>query len=455
MKMNNEIEKNYRTIAAISTPIGSGAISIVRMSGKNALKIAFKIFHAKNIDENTIVPRMLNLGDIVTDNLKEKCMMVYFKAPNSYTGEDLVEFQCHGGEYVTKLVLAKLLENGATLAENGEFTRLAFMNGKMSLDAVEGVIDIINSTSEAEIKSAYALMKGKLYKTIKSYQEKLTELLSELEVSLDYPEHDIEEVTLNEAKKVIDEVGQGINALVSTEKQGGFIKSGINVAIIGKTNVGKSSLLNALLGNERAIVTDIEGTTRDIISESINYKDIKINFIDTAGIRESDDKVESIGIEKSRQMLNECDIALFVVDGSQKISQEEIDLYNEVKKKNHIVVVNKQDIKIEQKYPFKEFIEISAKNNYKIEDIKQKIYDMLIDKNIQRNQLVITNLRQMEALKECQSKLVEVERAINTGFTDIATMEIKLLWKLLGKITGESENEEIISKIFAKFCLGK
>ena len=331
-----------KTIAVISTPIGSGAISIIRMSGSESLNIALKVFSSKKIKNEEITPRYLYLGDFKFNDVKEKCMMVYFKAPFSYTGEDLVEFQCHGGEYLTKKILEALLSQGATLAENGEFTKRAFLNGKMSLDEVEGVIDIINANSDAEMKTAYSLMKGRLYKEIKSYQDTLTELLADLAVTIDYPEHDDEEITLEKVEENLVTIKNGIENLLKTEKQGSLIKYGIKVALVGKTNVGKSSLLNALLGTNRAIVTDIEGTTRDIISETICYKDIKLNFIDTAGIRESSDKVEQIGIQKSRETIDEADIVLFLIDSSRDLDNDELELLKYIETKNHIIVLNKK-----------------------------------------------------------------------------------------------------------------
>lgn len=444
-----------KTIAVISTPIGSGAISIIRMSGSESLNIALKVFSSKKLKNEEITPRYLYLGDFKFNDVKEKCMMVYFKAPFSYTGEDLVEFQCHGGEYLTKKILEALLSQGATLAENGEFTKRAFLNGKMSLDEVEGVIDIINANSDAEMKTAYSLMKGRLYKEIKSYQDTLTELLADLAVTIDYPEHDDEEITLEKVEENLVTIKSGIENLLKTEKQGSLIKYGIKVALVGKTNVGKSSLLNALLGTNRAIVTDIEGTTRDIISETICYKDIKLNFIDTAGIRESSDKVEQIGIQKSRETIDEADIVLFLIDSSRDLDNDELELLKYIETKNHIIVLNKTDISSKKEFNFKNSINVSALKHKGIDELKEKIYTLLIDKNIQSNEIILTNIRQVEALKESLNQLNITFDSLKTGLVDIVSLNITILWQTLGKITGETENEEIIDKIFAKFCLGK
>lgn len=440
------------TIVAISTPIGSGGISIVRMSGDKALDIAFSLFSAKNLQLENIKPRYMYLGDFVYDKLNEKCLMVFFKNPNSYTGEDLIEFQVHGGEYLTQKVLKACLNSGARLAENGEFTKRAFVNGKMSLDNVEGVIDVINATSDLEIKAGYNLMKGKMNQKISDLQKQLTDCIVELDVSLDYPEHDIEYITLEKTAKIISEVEKEINKLLETEKNGQLIKNGINVAIVGKPNAGKSSLLNSLLGEERAIVTSIAGTTRDTLKESIVYKGIKINFIDTAGIRNSTDIVEKIGIERAQESIKNADIVLFVVDNSITLDKEDKEILDLLKDKNYIVVLNKCDIGKSNKI---EGVEISALKNENIDIIKEKIIQNVVDNNINNDGIILTNLRQTEALKEAKLFCIKCQDAIKTGFTDIVCMEVREIWNSLGKVTGETENKAIIDNIFAKFCLGK
>lgn len=440
------------TIVAISTPIGSGGISIVRMSGDKALDIALSVFSAKNLSQENIKPRYMYLGDFKAKELNEKCLMVYFKNPYSYTGEDLVEFQVHGGEYLTEQVLKCLLSSGARLAENGEFTKRAFVNGKMTLDNVEGVVDVINATSDLEIKAGYNLMKGKMYNKITSMQKLLTDTIVDLEVSLDYPEHDIEYITLEKTEKVIENVKGKIEELLATAKQGQLIKNGIQVAIVGKPNAGKSSLLNALLGEERAIVTSIAGTTRDIIKESIVYKGIKVNFIDTAGIRSSSDIVEKIGIEKALESIKGADIILFVVDNSKPLEEEDREILKELEGKNYLVILNKCDISKQNELSG---IEVSALNGDNIAQIKDKIVENVVDNKINNQGIILTNLRQIEALKEAREYSLKCLDAIKTGFTDIVCLEVREIWNSLGKVTGETENKAIIDNIFAKFCLGK
>lgn len=440
------------TIVAISTPIGSGGISIVRLSGEKALNIAFKLFNAKNINQENIKPRYMYLGDFVYGGLNEKCLMVYFKNPNSYTGEDLIEFQVHGGEFLTEQVLKACLNTGARLAENGEFTKRAFINGKMSLDNVEGVIDVINATSDLEIKAGYNLMKGKMYEKITNLQKRLTDCIVDLDVSLDYPEHDIEYITLEKTEKIILGVEKEIDELLSTENNGRLIKNGINVSIVGKPNAGKSSLLNSLLGEDRAIVTSIAGTTRDTLKESIVYKGMKINFIDTAGIRNSDDVVEKIGIEKALESIKNADIILFVVDNSKEMDNEDKEILNQIKDKNYLVVLNKCDISKQNNL---EGVEISAMTGENVETIKEKIMQSVIDNKINNDGIILTNLRQTEALKEAKEFCEKCKDAIKTGFTDIVCMQVRQIWNSLGKVTGETENKAIIDNIFAKFCLGK
>ena len=442
-------------ICAISTPLGKGAISIVRMSGQGCLSIAEKVFTAKSLSYNKILPRMLYLGYFdLQDGTKEHCLMVYFKAPKTYTGEDIVEFQVHGGTVLTQKILSVLTKVGAKMAEPGQFSKRALENGKISLDEAENIIAEINAESESELKASLSLSDGKLKKKIKALQEKITESIAQIEATLDYPEEDFEKSAKDKIFSDIESVEIEIDGFIRDSQNAEYISKGINVAIVGSPNVGKSSLLNALVGQERAIVTDIEGTTRDILNESVFYKGIKINFVDTAGIRNSDDKVEKIGIEKSKQSLSNADVILWVLDGSRKLSDadKEIEaLLNSYK--NVLVIVNKSDKdRICEKMPNE--IVISALKEQNIEKIKEKIYQMVINEDIDYNKTIIINERQIEILRECTRILKELQHAKEESM-DIIAMLIKNLWNALGKITGECENEQIIDLIFSKFCLGK
>ena len=442
------------TIVSISTPIGKGAIAVVRMSGKESLDLALGLFHAKNLTKENIMPRYMYFGKFkIEENLFEECLMVYFKAPFSYTGEDIVEFQVHGGVLLAQKVVEACLRVGAKLAEAGEFSKRAFLNGKISLDKAEAIIGEINAEAEGELKSSLAITNGRLAKEISQQQDLIKLLLAEIEVGMDYPEETEELGLILNIKERLRELKNRNEKILIQSKNANFLKHGINVALVGKTNVGKSSVMNALLGDDRAIVTDIQGTTRDSITESFEHNGIKINLIDTAGIRETEDVVESLGIEKSKQNLLSADIVLFVVDGSQGLTEEDEFINGLLNGKKVLNVVNKTDKK-RVVAPFEKEIEISALENKNIEELKQEIVDMAITQQIDFNALVLTNERHIEILNNAQ-KQIENVLIMQAPSLDVLSMLIKNIWKELGKITGNTENEDIIDLIFSKFCLGK
>lgn len=447
-----------KTICAISTPIGVGGISVIRLSGKDSLEIINKILEKPLV---SIEPRKMMLKTIKTSNFCDNCLVVYFKAPFSYTGEDIVEIHCHGGIFITNEILKSLTDNGATLAENGEFTKRAFLNGKLSLDKAEGVIDMINAESESQLKAGYNLLSGKLTTLIKQKQNVLTDILAELEVSLDYPEHDIEYTTLENFKLKIESLLKEIVEIKNTSKTGMIIKNGINIALLGAPNVGKSSLMNSLLGFNRAIVTSIAGTTRDVIEEGYVYNGVKVNLIDTAGIHESSNQVEQIGINLAKEKLNSSDLILFVIDSSRKLTDEEIKLYNSIKNKK-IIVLNKIDKKSEEldlsKLNIKntKIIETSTIKNKNIEALKQAIFDEIIDKNIVGNSTIITNIRHKNALEKVENSLKDALKTLETTQSlELLSIDLSSAYSHLGEITGEANTENIIDRIFEKFCLGK
>ena len=438
-------------IVSISTPLGKGAISIVRMSGKNCLEIALKIFHC---NQKEIEPRYMYLGKLEIDKDSfEECLMVYFKAPYSYTGEDLVEFHIHGGILLAQKVVEICLKNGCRMAEAGEFSKRAFMNGKITLDKAEAIIGEINAETEGELKSSLKITNGKLAEKIEKEQEDLKMLLAEINVSFDYPENDYEEIVKEKVLSKIKEIKEQNDKIIELSKSGKYLKNGINVALVGKANVGKSSVLNALLGENRAIVTDIEGTTRDSLCERFFHKGMKINLIDTAGIRKTDDVVEKLGIEKSLQSIKNADIVLFVRDGSQKENREDSEIEDSVKDKKVINVINKTDKPRKLNKKDNE-IEISALTEKNINLLKDKIVDDIIKFDIRSDALVLTNERHIQILEKCDEIMSEIF-AISNESLDIIAMLVKKLWVELGKITGNTENEDIISLIFSKFCLGK
>lgn len=440
-----------KTICAISTPIGVGGISVIRLSGKESLNIVNKILNTNLNPE----PRKMQLKKINLENITDNAMVVYFQTPFSFTGEDVVEIQCHGGVFITNKILNALIKNGAVLAQNGEFTKRAFLNGKLTLDKAEGIIDIINSESEEELKAASNLLNGSLTKSITNMQNVLTDILAEVEVSIDYPEHDIEYTTTNKFVEKINSLLNEINQIKDTAETGMLIKNGINVAILGVPNVGKSSLLNSLLGYERAIVTNISGTTRDTITESYVYNGVKVNLIDTAGIRESDNTVEQIGIKLSREKINNADLILFVLDSTRELTDDEKELIEQIKNKKVIYVINKIDDK-KVEFNFKNQIEVSSLKNINIENLKQAIYDEIINKNIIGNSTIITNTRHKISLENAENQLKEALNTLkNTNSLELFSIDLTNAYSSLGEITGSSNKENIIDRIFSKFCLGK
>ena len=448
--------ENNETIVAISTGSSSGAISIVRMTGENAVAIADRIFlTAKNEKPSSFVPRMLTLGTITTKMFNEQAMCVVFKAPKSYTGEDMVEFQCHGGTQIANGVMRECIANGARIATNGEFTKRAFLNGKVSLSSAEGMMDMINAESDAEVRAGYQLLKGNLSKLAYDSQNELTDILSEIEVSFDYPEEIIEYITKAKVKERLETLASNMNKVLETCSAGKIIKSGINVLIVGKPNVGKSSLLNHLLQRERAIVTDIAGTTRDTIEDSFMLDDIKINLIDTAGIHDTDDKVEKIGVDKAKDMIGQADIILFLVDSSRTYTKEDEEIFESVQGKNYIVVKTKSDLDSKVQKTFENEIEISTASGDGVDKLKSKMLELTKLSNIPSDSLIITNERHKDALERAYAALVRAAENINEDSLDLVSIDIKEAYINIGEITGNTTSEDIIDSIFSKFCLGK
>lgn len=455
------------TIAAISTAPGIGGIGIVRMSGEDAFYILNKIFRPKKeFDINTVKGYSIKYGYIINENeIIDEVLVSFFRAPNSYTTENLCEISSHGGAYVVRKILETCLSNGASLAEPGEFTKRAFLNGRMDLSQAEAVIDVINSTTEKEAKNSINQLEGVLSKQIKEIREILMSVMVEIEVSIDYPEYDVEEVTNNKAYETLKNAYEKLDKLFKSFDNGKIIKNGIKVAIIGKPNAGKSSLLNSILKEERAIVTDIEGTTRDTIEESVTVSGIPIHIIDTAGIRDASNEVEKIGIEKSKKMAEEADLIIAIFDVSRELDNEDEEILQLLKDKTSIIVFNKIDLNIakinksiiESILGDTEIVEISAKENIGIE----KIYEQ-IEKKFELNEInfsneaIVTNIRHKDIIgKALESTKKAMEIMENDLPIDVIGIYIKEIMEELGKITGESVSDEIIKEIFAKFCLGK
>ena len=447
------------TIVALATGNTTAGISIIRVSGDNALNISKKLIEK----DNDFKPRYMYLCDITDGNIHDKCLVVYFKAPASFTGEDVVEFHLHGGLALTHAILNALINNGARLAEAGEFSKRAFLNGKTSLDALEGTVDLINAQSEAELKAGYNLLIGTLKDRTENIQSRLTDILAEIDVALDYPEEDIEYETTESIKNKITLVSNDISKLINTNKTGSIISSGINVAIVGKPNVGKSSLLNGLLSYDRAIVTDIAGTTRDVLRESYVFDGVRVNLTDTAGIHESNDTVEKIGIERSIRAINEAHLILIVLDSSKALDAEDEQIINICAKESKpiIVAINKSDIKqvdmnhsIKSKLPNAHIVETSAHDQIALNNLKKLIKSLCIN-DFDSNALFITNTRHLACLKSALDKLNEALENIDYVSLDCISVHLKDAWNNMGEITGKIITEEVLDTIFSKFCLGK
>ncbi len=441
-----------KTIATISTPIGRGAIAIVRMSGDNALEIASRIFTTKKLDNfSNAIPNYMYYGKLDCQDFSDAALAVYFKAPNSYTGEDVVEFQCHGGVRLINEVLKKCIQEGCVPAGKGEFTKRAFLNGKMALSDAEGIIDMINSESIASLNAGYRLSKGEIAQKIVEIQTNLLDCISELEASLDYPE-EMEEQAKSNAHVSISSAIEELEKLYSTSKVGEYIKQGINVAIIGQANVGKSSLLNALLGRERAIVTDIAGTTRDSLEEYVEVQGIMLKLIDTAGIRDTDDAVESIGVQKSIEIAKGSDIILFVTEAGRDLNDYEKSLIDKFDKNNPIMlVINKSD----KARDSRKGAHISAKNRQGLEELKNSIVDLFVDKSVDTSGNIITNQRHAQAVKAALESVKNALLSFDTMPLECSLVDLKDAYFVLGEITGSTANEDIINNIFERFCLGK
>lgn len=441
------------TIAAIATPLGTGAVGIIRLSGENALEIAARVFSPYKLNSlKDAEPYMMYLGRLDCGGVKDRALAVFFRAPASYTGEDMVEFHCHGGAALLGHVLNGLLSLGARIADRGEFTRRAFLNGKMDLSDAEGVIDMINGESAAAVNAGYRLATGGTSAAVRALTAPLLDVIAHMEAALDYPE-EMEEESRLAAKPVIDALIEKTRALLLTCRRGSIVKNGITAAIVGETNVGKSSLLNALAGRERAIVTEIAGTTRDSIEESVEWRGVTLRFIDTAGIRESADPVESLGIRRSRDIASSSDIVLLVSDGSRPDNAKKSELLKNIDEKTPVIeVVNKSDLMPKKKSSG--FL-ISAKTGENIDALKDKIVEAVLGKNIDASGELITSLRHKEALERALTSLISAKENFDAVPAECTLLDLRAAYSAFGEITGDTADEKIIDTIFSKFCLGK
>ena len=453
------------TIAAVATAMGEGGIGIIRISGGEALSISEKIFHSavKKPLEN----RRLTYG-FVKDNFTgekiDEVMAVYMKAPHSYTAEDVVEIQCHGSIVSLRKILALVLKNGARLAEPGEFTKRAFLNGRLDLSQAEAVIDLIKAKSDKTFDVALSQLEGSFSKKIKEIRADLVDILVNITVNIDYPDEDIEVITYENLISGLAAVKTKVDSMLATADTGRILREGLNIAIIGKPNVGKSSLMNALLRETRAIVTEIPGTTRDTIEEALTIRNIPVKLTDTAGIRHTDDVIEKIGIEKSKESFNKADLIIFMVDNARPLDDEDREIIEYIGDRKVIVIINKTDLEsrlnrneIEEKLPGAIIIEAAVAKDQGISILEDEIEKLVFDGRVKQNDsMMVTNVRHKALLEEASSALKDASSMAEAGEAlEFLEIDVNRAYEALGEIIGEAVNENIINEVFARFCLGK
>ncbi len=454
------------TIAAIATASGNSGIGIIRVSGDEAIEIVDKIFKSVNSDKKlvNVKSHTINYGHIVdNDKVIDEVLVSVMKGPHSYTGEDVVEINCHGGMIVIRKILEIVLKNGARTAEPGEFTKRAFLNGRMDLSQAEAVMDVINAKNEFALSSSIEQLNGRVSEKIKSLREKIIYNIAFIESALDDPEHISIDGYSEKLSKILDEVNGELSRLINNFDNGRIVKEGVKTVILGKPNAGKSSLLNLLLGEERAIVTDIEGTTRDTLEESINLNGVFLNLIDTAGIRDSEDVVEQIGVNKAKELAEKSDLVIFVADASKELDENDKEIINLIKDKQAIVLLNKSDLgtiikeKNVSEFDNKPVITFSAKTGDGLDELENKIRDLFYEGKVKYNdELYITNARQKESLINAKNSIEEVIKSVENDMPeDFYSIDLMDAYTYLGQIIGESVEDDLVNEIFSKFCMGK
>ena len=454
------------TIAAIATSLSTSGLSIIRISGIDALKIVDRIYKSKNKEKkiSEVNSHTINYGFIYDgEELIDEVMVLVMKGPKSYTKEDVVEIDCHGGIVVTKKILETIIKHGARIAEPGEFTKRAFLNGRIDLSQAEAVMDIINSKNELSLKNSLNQLKGNVLDKIKDIRKDLMHDLAFIEAALDDPEHISLEGFNDELENNINNTINELNKLLKSSENGRLIKEGIDTVILGKPNVGKSSLLNILVGSDRAIVTDIAGTTRDTLEESINIGGISLNIVDTAGIRDTEDLVEKIGVEKARNAADNADLIIYVIDASIPLDINDDMIIDIIKDKRTVILLNKTDLKVivepEQigAITDKNIIQISAKENKGIDELEEWIIDNFFQGNLKfDNDIYITNIRQKNSISQTIDSLNNVLLSIQNDMPeDFYSIDLMNGYELLGEIIGETVNEDLVDTIFSDFCMGK
>ncbi len=451
------------TIAAIATPDAVGGISVIRISGDKSIEIADKIFEAVNEKKPSQMQGYTCSYGFINDENKhvDDVVLTVFKAPKSYTGEDVVEISCHGGRYITKKILRIILKNGVEAAMAGEFTKRAFLNGKLSLTQAEAVMDVISSSGESQLKYANALKEGSVFRRINNIKNQLVEILGNLAAWADFPEEDVPEVEPEVLMTQIDRVVNDITKTINTYDHGRIIREGINTVICGKPNVGKSTLMNCLSGYQRSIVTDIAGTTRDVIEESVRLGDLTLRLSDTAGIRSTDDVIESMGVDIAYKKINEADLILAVFDCTSELDEKEKELIDNIYNKNVMAIINKIDgeQKIDKEYlnkKFKYIIEISAKNEEGTEKLVSTLEELFVNNKSDADEGIIANERQKQCLEKAYTNVCEAKEVLEMGgMLDAVTVCLDTATENLMELTGEKASDTVINDVFSRFCVGK
>ncbi|MGT2828527.1 tRNA uridine-5-carboxymethylaminomethyl(34) synthesis GTPase MnmE [Streptococcus hillyeri] len=454
------ITKEFDTITAISTPLGEGAIGIVRLSGTEAIAIAKKVFQGKDLD--TVPSHTINYGHIVENGRAiDEVMVSVMRAPKTFTREDVIEINTHGGVAVTNEILQLLIRSGARMAEPGEFTKRAFLNGRIDLTQSEAVMDLIRAKTDKAMSNALSQLDGSLKNLINNTRQEILNTLAQVEVNIDYPEYDdVEEMTTALMREKTTEFQELLEGLLRTAKRGKILREGLSTAIIGRPNVGKSSLLNNLLREEKAIVTDIAGTTRDVIEEYVNIKGVPLKLIDTAGIRETDDVVEKIGVERSKKALQEADLVLLVLNSAEPLTHQDRALLDISKNSNRIILLNKTDLpeQIEADELPADVIRISVLENQNIDAIEDKINQLFFDNAglVEKDATYLSNARHISLIEKAVESLNAVNEGLALGMpVDLLQVDMTRTWEILGEITGDAAPDELITQLFSQFCLGK
>ncbi|EOA8500298.1 TPA: tRNA uridine-5-carboxymethylaminomethyl(34) synthesis GTPase MnmE [Staphylococcus aureus] len=455
------------TITSISTPMGEGAIGIVRLSGPQAVEIADKLYKGKHL-LNDVPSHTINYGHIIDPESKEvieEVMVSVLRAPKTFTREDIIEINCHGGILTINRVLELTMTYGARMAEPGEFTKRAFLNGRIDLSQAEAVMDFIRSKTDRASKVAMNQIEGRLSDLIKKQRQSILEILAQVEVNIDYPEYDdVEDATTEFLLEQSKEIKQEINRLLDTGAQGKIMREGLSTVIVGKPNVGKSSMLNNLIQDNKAIVTEVAGTTRDVLEEYVNVRGVPLRLVDTAGIRETEDIVEKIGVERSRKALSQADLILFVLNNNEALTQEDYTLYEVVKNEDVIVIVNKMDL--EQNIDINEvkdmigdtpLIQTSMLKQEGIDELEIQIRDLFFGGEVQNQDMTyVSNSRHISLLKQARQMIQDAIDAAESGVPmDMVQIDLTRTWEILGEIIGETASDELIDQLFSQFCLGK